>query len=663
LIGKFLNQLKKEDLEMNENVQKLLEFEKIKENIKEYTQSKLGKKRVEDIRFYKKLDAIKIRLSEVSEAKYLIENGLAPNLYGIYDISPLLEKAEKGSVLLPDELLKISDFIRGSRLFKQKMAKIETYSPILSKYALSIAEMSNLEEAIEDMICSKGVRDEADSKLQKLRIQKSQLYSKIEQKMMNLLTNKNWEPYLQEHYSTIKKGHRVLLVKSIYKNKVEGEVIEKSSSGSTLFVEPKSIMKYNLELENVEGQEQEIVYQILSFLTGFVIENVKAIELNVEAFATFDFIYAKAKYAISIKAEEPTLTENEYIMIEDGKHPLIEGSVVPLNLSIGNQYRTLVITGPNTGGKTVVLKTVGLLQLMVQSGLLPPSSKNSQYTVLEDILVDIGDAQNIQTSLSTFSGHMKRLVEIVNKARPGVLILSDEIGTGTDPKEGSALGIAILERLYEKGALTLVTTHYGEIKDFSEKCIGFENARMSFDPETLKPKYKLEIGKSGESQAFWISEQLKLEPKVLKKAKLYSKNMKVMVSEFEEDIKLEHRNKKNKKNKAKKTYEKFDRGDRVNDLKRSWEVIFYDGPDEYGNVVLFNDRTKKYYKEHISRIKLKFKKDMLYPLGYDMDQIFESWEERRFERRVEKGRIKNVKEEFDKLKDSKANGRWNKDIK
>lgn len=648
---------------MNENVQKLLEFEKIKENIKEYTQSKLGKKRVDDIKFYKTVEAIKIRLSEVSEAKYLIENGLAPNLYGIYDISPLLEKAEKGSVLLPDELLKIADFIRGSRLFKQKMIKMDTYSPILSKYALSIAEMSNLEEAIEDMICSKGVRDEADTKLQKLRIQKSQLYSKIEQKMMNLLTNKNWEPYLQEHYSTIKKGHRVLLVKAIYKSKVDGEIIEKSSSGSTLFVEPKSITKYNSELECVNAQEEEIVYQILSFLTGFVIENIKAIELNVDAFSTFDFIYAKAKYAISINAEEPTLTENEYIMIEDGKHPLIEGRVVPLNISLGQKYRTLVITGPNTGGKTVVLKTVGLLQLMVQSGLLPPSSKNSQYTVLEDILVDIGDAQNIQASLSTFSGHMKRLVDIINKAKPGVLILSDEIGTGTDPKEGSALGIAILERLYEKGALTLVTTHYGEIKDFSEKCIGFENARMSFDPETLKPKYKLEIGKSGASQAFWISEQLKLEPKVLKKAKLYSKNMKVMVSEFEEDIKLEHRSRKYKKNKDKKVYEKFDRGDRVKDLKRSWEVIFYDGPDEYGNVVLFNDRTKKYYKEHISRIKLKFRKDTLYPPGYDMDQIFESWEERRFERRVEKGRIKNVKEEFDKMKNVKSDGRWNKDIK
>lgn len=646
---------------MNENVKKALEFENIKEKIKNYTQSKLGEDRVEQMKIHKNLSTIDIKLSEVLEAKELIEKGLAPNLYGIFNIEPLLEKADKGSVLVAEELLKVSDFVRGARLFKQKMIKIESYSPILSKYALSISELNNLEEAIEDMISSKGVRDEADSKLCKLRIKKNNINQKIDQKIASLLASSSWKPYLQEHYSTIKKGRRVLLVKSIYKNKVDGEIIDKSSSGSTLFIEPKSIRKYTNEMEILNFKEQEIIYQILSFLTGFIIENKRDIQLNIDAFSTFDFIYAKAKYAIEIKAQKPKLIEKEYIKIENGRHPLIEGKVIPLNISIGENYRTLLITGPNTGGKTVVLKTVGLLQLMVQSGILPPSSETSEYTVFEDILVDIGDGQDIKASLSTFSGHMKRLVEIINKAKPGVLVLTDEIGTGTDPKEGSALGIAILERLYEKGALTLVTTHYGEIKDFSEKCIGFENASMSFDKDTLKPKYKLEIGKSGNSQAFWISKQLKLDPKVLEKAKAYSKNMKALVNDFDEKITIEHKSKKIKDIKIKKAYPKFQRGDRIIDSNRKCEAIFYDGPDEYFNVTLFDDRDKKYYKQHISRIELKISKDQLYPAGYDLNQIFESWEERHFNSKVEKGRVKNIELEFEKVRKAKSGGKWNKE--
>lgn len=635
---------------MNKETLELLDYNEIKSIIKTYTLSGLGKKNIDKMRPYTDIDIIRKKLKDVEEAKKMILDGVNPTLYGISDINQLLDKSTKGMILKADELIALSDLIRGGRLLKKYMLKMEYIAPNLAVYSLSMWDLEFLEDEINAMILNGKIRDQADPQLNKIRKKILNLEEQIDIKANSILNRKDWSQYLQENYVTKKNGHYVVPIKVAYKNKVSGEVIEYSASGSTAFIEPNIIKKQVANLQVLKGLEKEIEYQILAYLTGFILENEKEIKINIDVIGEYDFIFAKAKYAAELKAELPILKDEEKIMIKNGRHPLISENVVPLNFEIGENYRTLVITGPNTGGKTVTLKTIGLLQLMVQSGILPPSNKDSVYTVLEDILVDIGDSQNLKNSLSTFSGHMNRLVRITNTAKPGILVLSDEIGTGTDPREGSALGMAILESLYEKGALTVVTTHYGEIKDFSQKCIGFENARMLFDKKTLKPKYILEIGKSGDSNAFWISEHLGLDRKILAKAKKYSNSIGSIKTEFPEEIELKHKIKKQKPNKTKVFDSNFEKGDRVIDLNKKNEVIFFEGPDKFGIVNLFNDRNKLFYTEHISRIKLKLKANELYPIDYDLNQIFISWEKRKLEKDILKGKVSNPKEISDRLK-------------
>jgi len=635
---------------MNKETLELLDYNEIKSIIKTYTLSGLGKKNIDKMRPYTDIDIIRKKLKDVEEAKKMILDGVNPTLYGISDINQLLDKSTKGMILKADELIALGDLIRGGRLLKKYMLKMEYTAPNLALYSLSMLDLEFLEDEINAMILNGKIRDQADPQLNKIRKKILNLEEQIDIKASSILNRKDWSQYLQENYVTKKNGHYVIPVKVAYKNKVSGEVIEYSASGSTAFIEPNIIKKQVANLQVLKGLEKEIEYQILAYLTGFILENEKEIKINIDVIGEYDFIFAKAKYAAELKAELPILKDEEKIMIKNGRHPLISENVVPLNFEIGENYRTLVITGPNTGGKTVTLKTIGLLQLMVQSGILPPSNKDSVYTVLEDILVDIGDSQDLKNSLSTFSGHMNRLVRITNTAKPGILVLSDEIGTGTDPREGSALGMAILESLYEKGALTVVTTHYGEIKDFSQKCIGFENARMLFDKKTLKPKYILEIGKSGYSNAFWISEHLGLDRKILAKAKKYSNSIGSIKTEFPEEIELKHKIKKQKPNKTKVFDSNFEKGDRVIDLNKKSEVIFFEGPDKFGIVNLFNDRNKLFYTEHISRIKLKLKANELYPIDYDLNQIFISWKKRKLEKDILKGKVSNPKEISDILK-------------
>jgi dsDNA-specific endonuclease/ATPase MutS2 len=269
----------------------------------------------------------------------------------------------------------------------------------------------------------------------------------------------------------------------------------------------------------LKAQEEEECNQILRMLSGKINENLNAISDAVFIIGKYDFIFSKGKYSVAIGGNEIEIRDDETINLKKARHPMLGSEAVPLDISVGADYRTMIITGPNTGGKTITLKTVGLIALMTQSGILPPVGKGSSISIFNKILVDIGDSQSIEQSLSTFSGHMKSLVNIVNKSSRKTLILIDEIGTGTDPKDGAALGIAILEEIYNRGAITLSSTHYSKIKEYSEIHEGFMNASMDFDRETLRPLYKLLIGVAGESNALWISKELGLSDKIIERVK------------------------------------------------------------------------------------------------------------------------------------------------
>ncbi len=308
-------------------------------------------------------------------------------------------------------------------------------------------------------------------------------------------------------------------IKASSRKFVLGTVIDSSASGSTVFVEIESIKDYTVEIIMLKAQEEEECNQILKRLSDLINQRLTDVKNAIHILGKYDFIMAKGKYSVAIGGNEIEIRDDEIIDLKKARHPMLGSEAVPLNISVGNTYRTLIITGPNTGGKTITLKTVGLMALMTQSGVLPPVGKGSSISIFNKILVDIGDSQSIEQSLSTFSGHMKSLVDIVKRSSRKTLVLIDEIGTGTDPKDGAALGIAILEEIYNRGSITLSSTHYSKIKEYSEIHEGFMNASMDFDKKTLQPLYRLLMGVAGESNALWISKELGLSDKIIERVK------------------------------------------------------------------------------------------------------------------------------------------------
>ena len=361
--------------------------------------------------------------------------------------------------------------------------------------------------------------DNASSELRSIRRSIGRQNEAIKNKLNHILNSSDNRTYLQDSIVTMRDGRYVIPVKQEHRARFPGIVHDQSKAGATLFVEPQVIVNLNNELRELEMAEEAEIARILAELSASVAEHFHDIKNNQEILIQLDFIMAKGKFSCRMKAEEPHINEDGYLLIREGRHPLIdEKKVVPINVSIGKDYRTLVVTGPNTGGKTVTLKTIGLLALMAQSGLHIPASSQSQIPIFDDVFADIGDEQSIEQSLSTFSSHMKNIVRIAEEADADSLVLLDELGAGTDPTEGAALAIAILENLYKRGAMTAATTHYNEIKKYALSTDGVENASMEFNVETLSPTYRLTIGIPGKSNAFEISKKLGLSETLIDRA-------------------------------------------------------------------------------------------------------------------------------------------------
>ena len=613
-----------------------LNYNELKEIVKGYCVSGLGKAIIDKLEPSSNLKIVNRRLDETSEGRRLIDASYHIPLVGIFNVLPYIDKIEKGSSLDPEDLAIMSDFLRGCRKVKSFIKDKEGYAPTLSSYGESITDLSFIEEEINRCIRGSIVDSNASRELKKIRRGIDECENKIKEKLDRFLKNSENKQYIQEFFISKRNGRYTIPIKASYKNYVQGTIIESSSKGTTVFMEPSTVSKYTSELAILKAEESVEEYKILGMLTELINEKIREVKINIEVIAEYDMIWAKAKYSNDIDGIKPELNEHGYIKIVDGKYPLIKNPV-PLNFEIGDDYRTLIITGPNAGGKTVVLKTVGILTLAVQSGFHIPAEEGTEISVFNKIFVDIGDNQSIENALSTFSSHVKNLARIIKESSKSTLLLFDEIGSGTEPNEGAALSIAILEELYHKGCITIATTHYGEIKNFSKEHTDFENAAMEFKKDTLEPLYKLHIGKSGDSNALYISKKMGIPDSIIERTRKYIETKKYNYDVINSSKVIK------KKEEVEEVNLKYNYciGDKVILLDNNESAIVYKELDELNNLTVFYK--KEFIKVNYKRVKLELTASELYPEGYDLNQIFISYKERKFEHDIIRGSKKALK--------------------
>lgn len=506
---------------MKERTLRILEFNKVKSKLKNYAITKGGKEIAESLSPYTSIYEVEKKLEETNEAlDILIRKGIPP-FEGLHETSEEIGRASKGGTLNPGQLMKIGSMLRCSRRFKEYVSRKEDEIGYknLEDLASILVPLKGLESEIDTAIISEDeISDKASSTLYNIRRSLKEKNSSVREKINSIVRSNS--KYLQDSLYTMRGERYVLPVKAEYKGAVPGLVHDQSSTGATLFIEPMSLVNLNNEIKELILKEKAEIERILYNLSSKVHDDIDIITSNANILRELDFIFAKGKYASSLNAIKPSVRDDRSFDIIGGKHPLIDQkTVVPSDIYLGDEFTTLMITGPNTGGKTVTLKTVGLLHLMALSGLLIPAKDGSSIGFYKDIYADIGDEQSIEQSLSTFSSHMTNIVNILEDASSDSLVLFDELGSGTDPTEGAALAVAIIETLNKRGSRIIATTHYSELKGYALRTVGVENASVEFDVETLRPTYRLLIGVPGKSNAFEISRRLGLSDDVIVKAK------------------------------------------------------------------------------------------------------------------------------------------------
>lgn len=525
-----------------EHYLKKLEYNKILDLLASFAITNLGREHCLSLLPSSNKDNVKNLLNETGEAiNLIIRKGNLP-IYEINDVGLSIKKLESKISLSAQELLNIANIFKLSRELKEYFYKDEEFDlsnfSILAGYFSCFYTNIGIENKIfSSIIDQDNLADNASSKLSSLRRNRRKLESEIKENLNKIIHSSSYSKCIMEQIVTIRNDRYVIPVKEEFRGMIKGFVHDISSSGSTLFIEPMSIFELNNNINNIKLEEHLEIQRILEELSRLSFPYISELNTNIQMITNIDFAFAKAKFAKDLDAILPIVNDKKVINLIEARHPLISANiVVPVDISIGDNYNSLIITGPNTGGKTVCLKTTGLLTLMACSGLAIPASSSSSIYVFDNVFADIGDEQSIQESLSTFSSHMTNIISILEKSTSESLILVDELGSGTDPIEGASLAVSILEHFYNMGAITLTTTHYQEIKNYALVTRGFENASCEFDVENLRPTYKLLVGIPGKSNAFAISRKLGLNPEILNRAQSLMKEEDISIEELLKNI-------------------------------------------------------------------------------------------------------------------------------
>ncbi|GAB1767713.1 endonuclease MutS2 [Priestia megaterium] len=512
---------------MQSRIFHVLEFNKVKEQLQKKVASSLGREKVANLIPSTQYEEVVKWQEATDEATTVLRlRGNVP-LGGIFDVRPSVKRAEIGGTLSSNELLDVASTIYAARQVKQFIEQVvedeDLQLPIITEHIEKLMPLPEVEQIIKMSIDENGtVLDGASDQLRGIRQKLRSTESRIREKLESLIRSSSAQKMLSDAIVTIRNERFVIPVKQEYRSAYGGIVHDQSSSGATLFIEPQAIVTLNNELQEAKVKEKQEIERILIALTVQVAEVANELRQNVYLLGELDFMFAKGRYSHELKASKPKMNDRGYIKLVKAKHPLIaQEDVVANDIELGDQYTSIVITGPNTGGKTVTLKTLGLFTLMAQAGLQIPALDGSEMAVFKHVFADIGDEQSIEQSLSTFSSHMVNIVDILQKVDHESLVLFDELGAGTDPQEGAALAISILDQVYERGARVVATTHYPELKAYGYNREGVVNASVEFDIETLSPTYKLLIGVPGRSNAFEISKRLGLSAEVIERAKGY----------------------------------------------------------------------------------------------------------------------------------------------
>ncbi|MGF0040500.1 endonuclease MutS2 [Peptoniphilaceae bacterium SGI.131] len=525
---------------MDINALETLEWNKIVENIQGFCKSSIGRKKVEELEIFTDLSSIEREQDFVSHAIELVLKYSNPQLYGIYDFTEICRRLERGAILENDEFIKISDSFRVAASLRDYVKEYSSEENTVVNRINKLYKNKRIEEEINRIIKdSENIHDQASAKLFSIRRSIRNKMDDIRRRLGAILQDKDSSSNIRESIVTMRDGRYVVPVKREAKSKFPGIIHDQSATGQTLFIEPMVVVELNNDIRNLEIEEREEIRRILKELSELCCQYKDDILGNQEILVFLDMTFAKAAYGLEIKGTRPIMNDKKFIDMKAARHPLLKGEVVPIDVKISDICRAIIITGPNTGGKTVSLKTIGLITLMAQAGLFVPCAEFSKLAIFDNIYTDIGDKQSIELSLSTFSASISNIVRILNNASSKSLVLFDELGSGTDPAEGAALAMAIIDGLVKRELVLVATTHYSELKLYAMTRENIQNASVEFDVESLSPTYRLIIGSPGKSNAFEISKRLGLDKTVIDNALSYiskeNRDFENLISGIEED--------------------------------------------------------------------------------------------------------------------------------
>lgn len=621
----------------------VLEFNKIKEIWKELALTERAREEIDEAGPLMEETKVRARLRETTEAKKMMETYGQPPLVSLEGVKEWMKTAKIGGCLTPEQLEGVERALAAVSRMKQYLNRGKAAGISMAWYEENLDSCEELRRSIHEQIRNSRVDDNASKFLKSCRMDMEREERAMREKAdAAIRANK---AYMADSFSTMRNGRMCIPVKAEFKNRIKGTVIGQSATGGTVFLEPASASRHAEALELLRIQEENEVSRILYVLTGFVYDCQEIMEQNVRTMEKLDFMFSRGKLSFRYDGTEPSINLERKIVLKDGRHPLMEKEVsVPLQFSVGEGVNGIVITGPNTGGKTVAIKTVALNCMMAQSGL-HTACKEADICMNSNFLCDIGDGQSLSENLSTFSAHIANVLDILKKAGKDSLVIMDELGSGTDPAEGMGIAVAILEELKKSGALFLVTTHYPEVKQYADRTPGILNARMTFDKESLKPTYQLVIGEAGESCAFYIAGKMGMPEEMLKNAARAAYGSEELPEALRSQISENSlvREKTSGIRKAKKTAgtrakaPKYQLGDSVMVLPDKKIGIVCQPENEKG-VLRVQLPGKKIYINH-KRVKLHVPAGRLYPEDYDFSIIFDTVENRKLRHQVERGKM------------------------